>query len=181
MNRDDAFEELKLRLSNKDVLLNSIAVEAVMKNFARRYNADVDIWGLAGLLHDIDYEKTINNPSLHGIVGADILENLGVDDAIVYSVRAHNNFNGISRKRKMDKILFLAAPLCDLIIKSAQLDNKKISDVSVESILKKMDEQDMIEGVSEDSIKYYQELGITVEEFIRIALNAMREISLQLI
>ena len=176
MNRDDAFEELKLRLSNKDVLLHSIAVEAVMKNFARHYNADVDIWGLAGLLHDIDYEKTVNNPSLHGIVGADILENLGIDDSIVYSVRAHNNFNGILRKRKMDKILYLAAPLCDLIVKSAQLDNKKISDVSVESILKKIDEQNIVEDVSKDSIKYYEELGITIEEFVRIALNAIREI-----
>ena len=62
MTRDEAVEELKIRLSDKDVLQHSITVEAVMKEFARHYNADADIWGMVGLLHDIDYEKTVDNP-----------------------------------------------------------------------------------------------------------------------
>jgi len=175
MTRDEALEELKLRVSNDDVLQHSIAVEAVMKEFAGHYNADADIWGMAGLLHDIDYEKTANDPSLHGIIGADILENLDIDEAIIYSVRAHNDLHGIPRKRKMDKVLFLADPISDLIIKCALiLPNKKISEVSVEFALKKMDDKDFSEVVNRDRIKYLEDLGLTLEEFIAIALRAMQ-------
>jgi putative nucleotidyltransferase with HDIG domain len=179
MTRDEAFEELRLRISSKEILLHSIATEAVMKEFARYYNADIEIWGLAGLLHDIDYERTMNNPALHGIVGAGILENLDIDGAIVYSVKAHNNSNGIERKRKMDKVLFLADDICDLIIKCAlNLPGKKISDVLPGDILNKLNEINEDEHIRECKNKHYDELGLTVEKFVKISLNAMKEISL---
>lgn len=182
MTRDEALEELKLRLSNIDVLNHSIAVETIMKEFATRYNADADIWGMAGLLHDIDYERTADNPSLHGIVGAEILENLDVDQAIVYSVRAHNDYLGIPRKRKMDKVLFIADSISDLIIKCALiLPSKKMTDVSVEFVIEKMNEKDYAESINRDLIeKYEEELGITHQEFIKISLNALKRISLEL-
>ncbi|MHB8062662.1 MAG: HDIG domain-containing metalloprotein [Ruminiclostridium sp.] len=178
MTRDEALEELKVRISNKDVLRHSLAVEAIMKEFARYYNADADIWGMAGLLHDIDYEKTVNKPSLHGIVGADILENLDIDEAIVYSIRAHNDFNDIPRKRKMDKMLVLAGYISDLIIRCAlMLPNKKISEVSVEFVLKKINEKEFEEIINRDKIKYLEELGFTVEKFIDIALKVIQGVS----
>ena len=181
MTRDEALEELKIRLSNKDVLQRSIAAEAVMKEFARHYKADAEMWGMAGLLHDIDYEKTEKNPSLHGIIGAEIIENLGFDEAIVYSIRAHNDYHGIPRKRKMDKVLFLADCIADLVIECASiLPNKKISEVSVEYVLKKLDEKDFAEVVSRDLKKYHEELEITLQEFIEIALKAMQGVSQEL-
>jgi len=178
MTRDEALEELKIRVSDKDMLQHSIAVEAIMKEFARHYNADADIWGMVGLLHDIDYERTVNNPSLHGIVGADILENLDIDGAIVYAIRAHNDYNNIPRKRKMDKVLVLAGHICDLIIKCALiLPDKKISEVSVEFVVKELGEKDFEEDANINTIKHLEELGLTVEEFIEIALKAMKRVS----
>ena len=181
MTRDEALEELKLRLSNINVLKHSIAVETIMREFATHYNADVDIWGMAGLLHDIDYERTADNPSLHGIVGADILENLDIDEAIVYSVRAHNDYLDIPRKRKMDKVLFLADSISDLIIKCALiLPSQKIADVSVEFVIQKMNEKEYAESINRDLIEHYEEeLGITHQEFIEITLNAMKRISIE--
>jgi putative nucleotidyltransferase with HDIG domain len=181
MTRDEALEELKIRLSDKDVLRHSLAVEAVMKEFARHYNADADIWGMAGLLHDIDHDKTVNNPSLHGIVGADILENLDIDGAIVYSVRAHNDCNDIPRKRKMDKVLVLAGFICELIIKcTLMFPDKKISEISTEFVIKKMHEKEFEQIVHKDKIKYLEELGFTIEEFITTTLMAIQGISQEL-
>lgn len=182
MTRDEALEELKLRLSKNDVLQHSLAVEAIMEEFARHFNADTQMWGMAGLLHDIDYEKTADNPSLHGIVGAEIIENLDIDGAIAYSVRAHNDYNGIPRKRKMDKVLFLADPISELIIDCAlTLPNKKISELSVKYVLEKIDEEGFAEGANSELIKHHNELGISLKQFIEIALRAMQGVAQELI
>lgn len=178
MTRDEALEELKIRLSDKYMLQHSIVSEAIMREFAQYYNDDVDTWGMAGLLHDIDYERTVNNPSLHGAIGADILENLDVDETIIYCVRAHNDSLGIPRNRKIDKVLVLADAISGLIIKSAStLPNKKISDISAESVLKLLSEQELVGAAGWDKIKYLDELNLTLDRFVDISVKAMGEIS----
>ncbi len=177
MTRDEALEELKIRLSDKYMLQHSIVSEAIMREFALYYVDDVEIWGMAGLLHDIDYERTVNNPSLHGAIGADILENLDVDETIVYCVRAHNESLGIPRNRKIDKVLVLADAISGLIIKSAStLPNKKISDVLAESILNMLSEQEVVGTAGWDKIKYLDELNLTLDRFVEISVKAMQEV-----
>jgi len=178
MTRNEALEELKLRLFNKEILQRSIAAEAIMKEFARYYNADVDIWGMAGLLHDIDYDKTIDDPALHGVIGARILENFDIDGAIIYTVQAHNDLLAIPRKRKMDKVLFISDFVCDAIIKCAlALPDKKLSVVTEEFVLKKLGEKDFPVFINKDNVEYFEELGLTLEEFIKISLKAIQRIS----
>jgi putative nucleotidyltransferase with HDIG domain len=178
MTRDEALEELKIRLSDKYMLQHSIVSEAIMREFALYFVDDVETWGMAGLLHDIDYERTVNNLSLHGTIGADILENLDVDETVVYCVRAHNDFLGIPRNRKIDKVLFLADSISGLIIKSAStLPNKKISDVSAEDVLKMLSEQESVGATGLDRIKYLDELNLTLEGFVEISVKAMQEVS----
>ncbi|QNU67876.1 HDIG domain-containing protein [Ruminiclostridium herbifermentans] len=177
MTRDEALEELKIRLSDKYMLQHSIVSEAIMREFALYYHDDIDTWGMAGLLHDIDYERTINNPMLHGVIGADILENLDVDPTIVYCVRAHNDSLEIPRNRKIDKVLFLSDPISDLIIKSAsKLPNKKISDVYAEEILKMLSEQELVGDAGYDKMKHLDELSLTLEKFIEISVKAMQRV-----
>ncbi len=177
MTRDEALEELKIRLSDKYMLQHSIVSEAIMREFALYYNDDIETWGMAGLLHDIDYEKTSNNPSLHGSVGADILENLNVDETVVYCIRAHNDFLGIPRNRKIDKVLFIADSISDLIINSAlTLPNKKISKVSVDNILNMLSEKELVGATGWDKIKYLDELNLTLEKFVEISVKAMQKV-----
>lgn len=169
MNRDLALEELKLRLCNKNVLFRSLIVETIMEDLARQFNADPQIWGLTGLLHDIDYEKTVNQPQLHGITGAEILENLGFDEAIVYSVRAHNDINGIPRKRKMDKALYLADYTVKYIIDTYTDENLKLSEVQAEKVL---------ESLADNSLFFnnLDELRLNGLEFLEVVLKASRKI-----
>src|SRR5690606_5457611 len=103
MEREQALKELKSRLKNENLIKHSLAVEAIMKDLAFYFKEDIDKWGLAGLLHDIDYDETADDPSRHSVVGAEILESLNVESSIIYAVKAHNEVHGMERKRKMDK------------------------------------------------------------------------------
>ncbi|PYG85904.1 putative nucleotidyltransferase with HDIG domain [Ruminiclostridium sufflavum DSM 19573] len=177
MTRDEALEELKIRLSDGYMLQHSIVSEAIMKQFALYFNDDIDIWAMAGLLHDIDYERTIDNPVLHGAVAADILENLNLDRTIIYSVQAHNDLQELPRNRKMDKVLYLTDFFTDYIIECAyRLPNRKISDVSAEAVYKMVCEGTR-SGAWSCNITYMQELGLTAEKFIETAIRAVQEIS----
>src|SRR5690554_5215569 len=127
MEREQALEELKGRVKNQNIIKHSLAVEAIMKELAFHFKEDIDKWGLAGLLHDIDYDKTADDPSKHSLVGADILEGLDIESSIVYAVKAHNDFHGIERKRKIDKALYCADPMAGMITACALvLPSKKL-------------------------------------------------------
>jgi putative nucleotidyltransferase with HDIG domain len=178
MKRETALEELKCRVSNENLIKHSKAVEAIMKGLARHLKEDEDKWGLAGLLHDIDYERTINNPEKHGLVGARILEDMGVESSIVFAVKAHNDIVKLDRKRKMDKALYSADPLSGLIVAAALiLPEKKLSKVDIQFIINRMDEKGFAKGANRDQIKSCTELELTLEEFIGIALDSMKVIS----
>ncbi|MFZ5987700.1 MAG: HDIG domain-containing metalloprotein [Bacillota bacterium] len=178
MEREQALEELKGRLKNENLIKHSFAVEAIMKELAFYFKEDIDKWGIAGLLHDIDYDKTAGDPSKHSLVGAEILETLDVESSIVYAVKAHNDYHGIERKRKIDKALYCADPVSGLITAAALiLPSKKLEDVTVEFIIKRINEKGFAKGANREQIKSCEQLGLSLEKFIEIALNAMKNIS----
>lgn len=178
MEREKAFEELKARLVNEDLIKHSLAVEAIMRALAIYSREDAELWGLTGLLHDIDCERTAGSPSLHGIVGAEILRDLGMDEELVYAVRVHNEMHNLVRKRKIDKALYCADPVSGLITAGALvLPSKMLSDVSADFILKQMNEKSFARGANREQIGKCDELGLSLEQFIEIALNAMKGIS----
>ncbi len=176
MTRDEALEELRLRLSDGHILRRSMAVEAIMKEFAVYFNADIQMWGLVGLLHDIDYEKTLDQPSKHGILGAEILENLDFDQAIVYSVKAHNDCNGVPRQRKMDKVLYLSDCIAEVILACETSPLGNISGVSPELLLNKIDEAPgNLRARLENGCN---ELELPLAQFLQIALKAVQKVTI---
>ncbi|ACL76593.1 HDIG domain-containing metalloprotein [Ruminiclostridium cellulolyticum] len=175
MNRDEAYEELKVRLYDKELLRHSLAVEAVMKEFAKYYDADIEMWGLAGLLHDIDSEKAAGDSQKHSLLAAQILENFDIDESIIYCIRAQNDYQKIPRKRKMDKVLYAANHLTKLITYCAdRLPDKNISDVTAQTVIENITKSD-VQGINFEHIKHYKELNITLLEFVEITLNAMQK------
>lgn len=181
MSREDAFVELKGRLKNPNLIRHSLAVEAIMRALAGHFEEDVEKWGLTGLLHDIDLEKVEQDMSKHSLVGAQILEDIGMDSSIVYAVKAHNEYHGIERKRKMDKALFSADPVSRLIVASVGIHaSEKLKDVNVEFILGRMNEEGFIKAAARDGIKACEEFGMPLEQFIEISLRAMKDISAEL-
>ena len=181
MDRAQALNELKQRLTNPNLIKHSLAVEAIMRDLAVLFGEDGELWSLAGLLHDIDYDQTAHDPSTHSIIGADLLEELGLDLAVVYAVRAHNSHHGIERKRKIDKALYSADPVSGLITACALImPDKKLCGINCDFVVKRMAEKSFAKGANREQILQCNELGLTLEQFIDTALNAMKKISDQL-
>ena len=179
MNRQEALGLLKENIQNQNLTKHSLAVEAVMKGLALHFNQNEEKWGLTGLLHDIDYEKTQNDPTQHSLVGARFLGDLGIDKDICQAVKVHNEAHGILPETLMEKALYIVDPLTGLIVAATLVSpSKKLVDLRVKSLLNRFKEKSFARGVNREIIKKCQEyLNLGLEEFFRIGLQSMQKIS----
>jgi len=179
MTRQEALDLLKENIQNQNLIKHSLAVEAVMKGLARHFGQNEDRWGLTGLLHDIDYEKTQNDPEQHSLVGARLLEDLGVDKDICQAVKVHNEAHGVLPETLMEKALYVTDPLAGLIVAATLvLPSKKLVDLGVKSLLNRFKEKAFARGVNREIIRKCQEyLNLNLEEFFKIGLQSMQGIS----
>lgn len=179
ITREEALNLLKENIKNENLIKHSLAVEAGMRALAQFFGEDKEKWGLAGLLHDIDYEKTKDNPTLHSKLGAEILKEKGFDEEICQAVLTHNEVHQIPPQTKMAKALYCLDPLTGLIVAATLvLPSKKIQDLKVENVLNRMKEKAFARGANREAIRKCEEyLSINLEKFIEIVLNSMKEIS----
>ena len=182
MNREEAVALLKQNLSNQNLIKHCLAVEAVMKTLAHHFKEDEEGWGLAGLLHDIDYEKTKDDPLKHSLVGAEMLEKAGLEQGICQAVRVHNETHGILPDTLMEKALYVVDPLTGLIVAATLvLPSRKLTDLTPENILNRFKEKAFARGVSRDIIKKCKEyLNLGLEDFVGMGLEAMQGIASEL-
>jgi len=181
MNREQALKLVEEKIKNKNLVKHCLAAEACMKALAVHFEKDLEKWGLAGLLHDIDYEETKDNPNQHSILGAEMLEKLGVDKEIVDAVKTHNEMHGILPQTLMAKALFCLDPLTGLIVATTLvLPDKKIQNVSVENVLNRFKEKAFARGANREIIQKCSDINLGLEEFVGICLKAMQEISAEL-
>jgi len=182
MTREQGLVLLKENLSNQNLVKHCLAVEAIMRVLARHFAEDEEKWGLTGLLHDIDYEKVKDDLSQHSLVGAKMLEDLGIGKDICQAVKVHNEAHGIPVQTLLDKALFVTDPLTGLIVASTLvLPSKKIADLTVENVLNRFKEKAFARGANRDIIKKSEELlNLKLEEFVKIGLEAMQGIGKEL-
>jgi putative nucleotidyltransferase with HDIG domain len=182
MEREKLLNLLKENLKSPNLIKHSLAVEAGMKALARYFGEDEEKWGIAGLLHDIDYEKTKGDPKLHSKVGSQILREMGFDKEICDAILTHNEAHGILPLSKMAKALFCLDPLTGLIVAATLvLPSKKLKDLKVENVLNRFKEKSFAKGANREIIKKCEEyLELPLAKFIEITLRAMQEISDQL-
>jgi hypothetical protein len=172
-------EILNKNIFNQNLIKHCLAVKAIMEELAGHFGGNKEKWGTAGLLHDIDYEKTKDNPTKHSLVGAQMLEELGFDRDICQAVKTHNEAHGIKPETLMEKALFVSDPLTGLIVAATLvLPSKKIADLSVENILNRFGEKSFARGANREIIKKCEELlNLSLEEFVKIGLWAMQKIA----
>lgn len=177
MNREEAWELVQKRVSNRNLRNHMLAAEMVMRKLAEHFGEDEEKWGLAGLLHDLDYDETANDPSRHSLLAAEELEKLKVDPEIVYAVKAHNHVHGLPRKSLMDRALYVCDPLTGLIVASALiLPAKKLAAVTPEFVLNRFVEKGFARGANREQIKQCKtELGLSLIDFITIGLTGMQQ------
>ncbi len=183
MSREEALKLLKDNLPNQNLIKHCLAVEAIMRALARHFGeGDEEKWALAGLLHDIDYEKVKDDLSQHSLLGAKMLEDLGVDKDICQAVKVHNEAHGIKPETLMEKALFVTDPLTGLIVAAALvLPSKKLVDLTTENILNRFKEKAFARGANREIIQKCEELlNLSLEDFTRMGLQAMQGISADL-
>lgn len=179
MSRNDAESLLKKYVRNEKMLYHCYASEAVMRALAKHLKRDEEKWGLAGLLHDIDTEITNADPKKHALVAEELLRDEGIEEDILDAIKMHNEeATGLERTTEFQHALAASETITGLIYATALVyPDKKIKDVKVKSVTKRMKQSAFAAAVNRDNIKECEKIGVPLNEFVEIALNAMKEIS----
>lgn len=185
INRQKAWELLTSHMKNQNLIRHCLSVEAVMRSLAKHFGEDEETWGIVGLLHDGDYEETKNDPKQHTIKMNQWLKETGETNQSILAAILSHNFAHTGQNEPNNNLewsLYCCDELTGLIVAVALVrPEKKLSTVTVESVIKKWDVKAFAAGVHREQIKTCEEkLGIKLEEFIDIALKAMQEVHLEL-
>jgi hypothetical protein len=179
MDRSQALSLLGQHIKNNNLYKHCLAVEAVMQHFAKYFGEDQEEWGLAGLLHDIDYEKTKDNPSQHGFLSVEMLKDYDIDEKIVNAICSHSGH--VDRVSLMDKVLYAVDSLTGLIIASALMHpEKKISALDTDFVMRRFKEKRFAAGADRKQITSCEQFNMKLEDFIGHTLEAMSEIEKEL-
>jgi len=174
MERDEGLSLLKSRVKDKNLIKHSLAVEACMKGLARYLNEDEEIWGLAGLLHDLDYEETKNDSSKHGLITSEILEGK-VSEEIIHAIKAHSGL--LKPESRMDIALYALDALTGLIVAACLIHPKRnLTYLDKDFILRRFKEKRFAQGANREQIKTCSRLGLSLDEFTDLALKEMQKI-----
>jgi len=183
MTRDEALKFIGQYIKSENMKKHMLATEAIMEALAKKFGQDEEGWAMAGLLHDIDAEIVDyrKNPQKHGVVGAEILEKMGIEKEICEAVKAHNEATGKIRETLMEKAIYCTDPLTGLIVAATLvLPSKKLKDLTPENVLNRFKEKAFAKGANREIIAACSEIDLKLEEFVEIGLKAMKSVSDQL-
>ncbi|NLL35918.1 MAG: HDIG domain-containing protein [Fretibacterium sp.] len=178
--REEALELLKRH--NKDIshIRHALAVEGAMRHFAKRAGEDEELWGVVGLLHDIDWEKTTEDPSRHCHLAEELLSDAGVAPAIIRAVQSHGYgiCTDVEPRTEMEKALFTIDELTGLIITAALVrPSRSLSDLGLKSVKKKWKDKAFARGVDRELIAQGAERwGLPLDTVIEETILALRPI-----
>lgn len=178
MHREEAWKLLTEYTTKDGLLKHALEVEAAMKAYARKYAENVEEWAVVGLLHDFDYERypTQND---HPYRGAEILKEKQLPQEWIDAILGHAEYTGVPRLTLLAKVLYAVDELTGLIHAAALVrPSKKIADVEVKSIRKKMKDKAFAASVNrEEIVQGAEALGVELDEHIQIVVDAMKAIA----
>ena len=178
MERKEALESIRTNVENENLIKHMLATEAIMRALARQLDGDETEWGLAGLLHDIDVELTEGDMSSHSKLGADLARDLGASEAVANAILCHNETHGIVPETDMEKALFCADPLTGLITAAVLVrPDKKLAGLEPQSVRKRFKEKGFAAGANREQIARCSDIGLELDEFIAIGVEAMKGIA----
>jgi uncharacterized protein len=180
LNRDEILDSIYDNVRDKNMIKHMLATEAIMRALARKLGEDEEEWGITGLIHDIDMELVEGDMSSHSKLSADIAQELGASETMVHAILCHNEAHGVSRETKLDKALFCADPLSGLITAAALVHPDKLSGLTTKSVMKRFREKRFAAGVNREQVAQCQEIGLELEEFITLGIEAMKGIASEL-
>ena len=180
ITKEEAVGLLEANVSNRNLRKHVVAVSAIMGALARRLGGDEGTWALTGLLHDVDYERLGGDMDRHGLASAEMLEG-ALPEECLHAIRAHNPRTGAEAESLLDKCLLSADAASGLVVAAALvMPSRRLSDVRVQTLKNKMRDRSFARGVSREQIKACSAIGLEFDEFLEIALDAMKAVHDQL-
>ena len=176
--RQEAQDLLYTYTKTPNLRKHALAVEAAMRAYARKYGEDEELWGITGLLHDLDYEQN-PTPDKHPLVGIGILQEQGYPEEVIYAIKSHAEYLGVPRLSPMDKTLFAVDELAGFIVAVALVKPRKsLAEVDPPSVRKKLKDKAFARSVNRDDIiQGAADLEVDLDEHIAFVIQAMSEIA----
>lgn len=176
LSREDAWKLLTEYTKSPSLLTHALTVEAVMRRFARQNGEDEDVWGVTGLLHDLDYEQF---PEEHCHKAAEIMKERGIDEVYIRGMMCHGYglCTDTEPKSSMEKALYTIDELTGLIHAVCLMrPSKSVLDLEVKSVKKKFKDKSFAAGVNRDVVKNgCNMLGMELDEVIKETIEGMKE------
>ena len=178
ISRDQAWSVLTEFTKSDSLRKHARAVEASMRAYAGRYDEDPDAWGLAGMLHDFDYEMHPRAPH-HPIKGAEILLARGVPEPIVRAILAHADYAGVPRVSRLDRALYACDELSGFVHAVALVrPGRVITGLEPPSVKKKLKDKAFARTVNRDDVyRGATELGVDLDAHIAFVISALTEVA----
>ncbi len=173
-SREEAWLLLTEHTEGESLRRHALAVEAAMRAYARKQGADPEVWGIAGLIHDFDYEKH-PSPEEHPAFGVSLLRERGWPEEIVRAVLAHAPHTGVERATALEKTLFAVDELCGFLTACALVQpGKSLAEVRPASVRKKLKDKAFARGIHREHIfQGAEDLGVELDQHILFVLESL--------
>lgn len=178
-DRADAVALLEEWVANEGLRKHMYAVEAAVRHYARMKGADEDLWGLAGLLHDLDWER---HPEQHPLRAVEHLRGLGYPDEVLHAILAHrSDFTDVEPETELDRVLVACDELSGLVFATCLVRPTGIDDLKPKSVVKKLKDRTFAAGVSREEVQRGMDLiGLERSEHIQNVIDGLRAAAPQL-
>src|ERR1700730_6670730 len=176
ISREDAWNLLCEWTQSQSLRRHALAVETAMRAYAPRFDGDPDLWGLTGLLHDLDYERYPSLQDGHPRYGIQELEEREYPPEVVRAVASHADFMGVPRETPMEKTLFAVDELSGFVLACAYVRPDGLQGMTPKSVKKKLKQPSFAAAVNRDELRQgAEELGVDFDEHLQIVIGALAE------
>ncbi len=182
-DRNEAWALLCEYTQNENLRKHALAVEACVRAYARKFGADEELWGLAGMLHDFDYERWPNDDHHpiheHPFEGSKILRERGYPEEVIRAILSHADYTGVPRQTPLEHTLFACDELAGFLVACALVKpGKSIFEVETDSVKRKLKDKAFARGVNrQDVLKGAVEMGVSLDEHIGLCIEALRGVA----
>jgi putative nucleotidyltransferase with HDIG domain len=176
ISRDQAWTLLNEWTTSESLLRHMLAVEAAMRAYAPRFDGDVELWGLTGLMHDLDYERYPNLGDGHPRYAIRELEERGYPPELVRAVASHADFMEVPRETPMEKALYAVDELCGFVLAVAYVRPEGLVGMTPKSVKKKLKQPSFAAAVDREAMRDgASELGVDFDEHLEVVIAALTE------
>jgi putative nucleotidyltransferase with HDIG domain len=176
ISREESLVFVKKHIKNRNLVNHMIAVSTIMKRMANHFGEDPTLWEAVGMLHDVDYERTRDDFSRHGLLSATIVADYLPNEGLK-AIRAHNPMTGVEAESRIEISLFAADAISGMIVAGALVRPTRLEGMKPKSLRRRMKDKSFARTVSRENIMRCEEIGLDLNTFLALSIEAMQSVS----